>query len=59
MDGSVCGDPPLPTVVEDAKGEWRVDPRYLVGDFAGRTALLSPFDRLVHDRGKATTPRWT
>ncbi|HYB14421.1 MAG TPA: crosslink repair DNA glycosylase YcaQ family protein [Streptosporangiaceae bacterium] len=42
-----------PAVVEDVKGEWRVDPRYLVGDFAGRTALLSPFDRLVHDRVRA------
>ena len=31
-------------------GEWRVDPALLAGDFAGRTALLSPFDRLVHDR---------
>jgi uncharacterized protein YcaQ len=32
------------------KGEWRVDPAYLGDDFEGRTALLSPFDRLVHDR---------
>jgi hypothetical protein len=37
-------------VVEGVKGEWRVDPRYLDGAFAGRTALLSPFDRLVYDR---------
>jgi len=42
-----------PAVVEGVKGEWRVDPRYLVGDFEGRTALLSPFDRLVHDRVRA------
>jgi uncharacterized protein YcaQ len=35
------------------KGEWRVDPAYLAGDFQGRTALLSPFDRLVHDRVRA------
>ncbi|HEY3550349.1 MAG TPA: crosslink repair DNA glycosylase YcaQ family protein [Gaiellaceae bacterium] len=39
-----------PAVVEGVKGEWRVDPRYLDGGFRGRTALLSPFDRLVHDR---------
>src|ERR687887_428582 len=39
-----------PTVVEGVKGEWRVDPSLLDDDFAGRTALLSPFDRLVHDR---------
>jgi uncharacterized protein len=36
--------------VEGVKGEWRVDPAYLGGGFKGRTALLSPFDRLVHDR---------
>ncbi|MDG4824068.1 crosslink repair DNA glycosylase YcaQ family protein [Asanoa sp. WMMD1127] len=39
-----------PAVVEGVKGTWRVDPVYLDGHFAGRTALLSPFDRLVHDR---------
>ena len=37
-------------VVEGVKGEWRVDPRYLDDGFKGRTALLSPFDRLIHDR---------
>jgi uncharacterized protein YcaQ len=42
-----------PAVVEGTKGEWRVDPAYLVVDFEGRTALLSPFDRLVHDRVRA------
>jgi uncharacterized protein len=40
-------------VVEDVKGAWRVDPTYLDDDFEGRTALLSPFDRLVHDRARA------
>ena len=39
-----------PAVVEGVKGEWRVDPAALGEDFQGRTALLSPFDRLVHDR---------
>jgi uncharacterized protein len=39
-----------PAVVEGVKGEWRVDPRYLEDGFKGRTALLSPFDRLAHDR---------
>jgi uncharacterized protein len=39
-----------PAVVEGVKGEWRVDPAYLDGAFKGRTALLSPFDRLIHDR---------
>ncbi|GIJ43509.1 hypothetical protein Val02_03950 [Virgisporangium aliadipatigenens] len=36
--------------VEGTKGTWRVDPTLLGQPFEGRTALLSPFDRLVHDR---------
>ena len=40
-------------MVEGVKGEWRVDPSLLGRPFAGRTALLSPFDRLVHDRKRA------
>ena len=40
-------------MVEGVKGEWRVDPAALEGGFEGRTALLSPFDRLVHDRVRA------
>ncbi len=39
-----------PAVVEGVAGEWRVDPGALERPFAGRTALLSPFDRLIHDR---------
>jgi uncharacterized protein YcaQ len=42
-----------PAVVEGVKGEWRVDPATLVDEFEGRTALLSPFDRLVYDRTRA------
>jgi len=42
-----------PAVVEGVKGEWRVDPAALGDDFEGRTALLSPFDRLIHDRVRA------
>jgi uncharacterized protein len=37
-------------VVDGVKGEWRVDPSYLGKPFSGRAALLSPFDRLIHDR---------
>jgi uncharacterized protein YcaQ len=38
-------------VIEGVKGKWRVDPAYLDDDaFEGRTALLSPLDRLVFDR---------
>jgi uncharacterized protein YcaQ len=47
------GEAGEPAVVEGVKGEWRVDPSYLGDDFEGRTALLSPFDRLVHDRARA------
>ena len=47
------GDVGEPAVVEGTKGEWRVDPHYLDGGFEGRTALLSPFDRLVYDRARA------
>jgi uncharacterized protein len=36
--------------VEGMRGGWRVDPELLDRPFAGRTALLSPFDRLVYDR---------
>ncbi|MFC6008154.1 DNA glycosylase AlkZ-like family protein [Angustibacter luteus] len=37
-------------VVEGVRGQWRVDPSLLGQPFAGRTALLSPLDRLVYDR---------
>jgi hypothetical protein len=37
-------------VVEGIKGTWRVDPSQLGQPFEGRAALLSPFDRLIHDR---------
>ena len=47
------GDVGEPAVVEGVKGEWRVDPTLLGGELEGRTALLSPFDRLIHDRVRA------
>ncbi len=50
------GDAGEPAVVEGVKGEWRVDPAAVaaLGDeFHGRTALLSPFDRLLHARVRA------
>lgn len=43
-----------PAVVEGVKGEWRVDPSYLGQPFRGRAALLSPFDRVLHDRKRTT-----
>jgi uncharacterized protein YcaQ len=42
-----------PALVDGVKGEWRVDPAAISDGFEGRTALLSPFDRLVHDRTRA------
>lgn len=44
------GEAGEPAVVEGVKGTWRVDPAQLGQPFDGRAALLSPFDRLVHDR---------
>ncbi len=44
------GDAGEAAVVEGVRGQWRVDPAQLGQPFAGRAALLSPFDRLHHDR---------
>ena len=41
-----------PATVDGVKGAWRVDPSYLGQPFSGRAALLSPFDRLIHDRSR-------
>jgi len=43
-----------PAVVEGVRGTWRVDPAQLGRPFRGRTALLSPLDRLVFDRKRMT-----
>jgi uncharacterized protein len=53
MEPTDVGEAGEPAVVEGVKGEWRVDPAALDQDLEGRTALLSPFDRLVHDRVRA------
>ncbi len=53
MEPVHVGEAGEPAVVDGVKGEWRVDPAALDEDFEGRTALLSPFDRLVHDRVRA------
>ena len=50
------GDAGVPVTVEGVDGRWRADPDALDAldrPFTGRTALLSPFDRLVHDRERA------
>ncbi len=59
FEPSVVGTAGQPAVVEGVRGEWQVDPAYLDGPaglaepFEARAALLSPFDRLVHDRVRA------
>ena len=50
---SYVGDAGEEAVVEGTPGTWRVHAAYLGVPFSGRTALLSPFDRLVHDRVRA------
>ncbi|HPF81365.1 DNA glycosylase AlkZ-like family protein [Nostocoides australiense] len=49
-DVSSAGAAGEPAVIEGVKGTWRVDPGQLGQSFGGRTALLSPLDRLVFDR---------
>jgi uncharacterized protein YcaQ len=44
------GEAGEPATVEGVTGTWRVDPAQLGQPFSGRAALLSPFDRLIHDR---------
>jgi uncharacterized protein YcaQ len=53
LEPVVVGDAGEPAAVDGTKGEWRVDPAALDQDFKGRTALLSPFDRLVYDRKRS------
>jgi uncharacterized protein YcaQ len=49
----VVGEAGIPATVEGTKGVWRLDPEADADRFEGRTVLLSPFDRLVHDRKRA------
>lgn len=49
----VVGDAGIPTEIKGTSGVWRLDPEATVAGFEGRTALLSPFDRLIHDRVRA------
>jgi uncharacterized protein len=47
------GEAGIPARVEGTKGAWRLHPKATAEGFVGRTALLSPFDRLSHDRARA------
>jgi uncharacterized protein YcaQ len=49
----VVGDAGIPAEIDGTSGLWRVDPEASADGFEGRTALLSPFDRLIHDRVRA------
>jgi len=46
------GNVGVPVEVAGLSGEWVADPRVLERPFTGRTAILSPFDRLVYDRAR-------
>jgi hypothetical protein len=49
----VVGPAGIPAEVAGTKGIWRLDPEATAEGFEGRTAILSPFDRLSHDRARA------
>lgn len=49
----IVGEAGMSVEVEGTSGEWRVDPEATADGFEGRTALLSPFDRLIHGRVRA------
>jgi len=49
----VVGDAGIPAEIEGTVGQWRVDPEATAEGFSGRTAVLSPFDRLIHHRPRA------
>jgi uncharacterized protein YcaQ len=49
----VVGAVGTPAEVEGVPGPWVVHPDLVTKRFKGRTALLSPFDRLIYDRDRA------
>jgi uncharacterized protein YcaQ len=49
----VVGEAGEPVEVEGVPGAWRVAASATGDGFVGRTTLLSPFDRLIHDRSRA------
>jgi uncharacterized protein len=49
----MVGEAGTPAEVDGTPGIWRVDPEATAEAFEGRTALLSPFDRLIHNRARA------
>ena len=53
LEPNVVGAAGEAATVQGVAGLWRVDPEAIGRPFQGRTALLSPFDRLVYDRARA------
>jgi uncharacterized protein YcaQ len=49
----VVGDAGITVEIEGTSGSWRLDPEATAEGFEGRTAVLSPFDRLTHDRARS------
>jgi uncharacterized protein YcaQ len=49
----VVGDAGITIEIEGTSGSWRLDPEATAEGFEGRTAVLSPFDRLTHDRARS------
>jgi uncharacterized protein len=49
----MVGEAGIPVEVEGTSGPWRLDSDASADGFVGRTAVLSPFDRLIHDRARA------
>lgn len=47
------GDAGIPVEIEGTSRIWRLDPDATTDGFDGRTALLSPFDRLIHARDRS------
>ena len=52
MESATVGEAGEAAEIDGLPGVWRVDPTALGQPFEGRTALLSPFDRLVHNRDR-------
>jgi uncharacterized protein YcaQ len=43
-----------PVAIDGLKGDWYVHPQALEAPFTARRTVLSPFDRLIHDRRRAS-----
>jgi uncharacterized protein YcaQ len=50
VQGKHAGGVGVAVDIEGVGGRWVADPELIDRPFAGRTAILSPFDRLVYDR---------